>query len=62
MTQIRQVPTWDISPRVVVDPYKLEFMSQHYKGRLRPRAAYALGLIFLWARLSARVPRLVNFI
>ncbi len=40
--------------------YKAEFMSHHYRGRLRPRAAYALGLIFLWSRLSSHTPRLAN--
>ncbi len=40
--------------------YKAEFLSHHYKGRLRPRMAYAMGLIYWWARLAARAPRLVN--
>ena len=34
--------------------YKAEFLSHYYARRLRPRAAYALGLIPLWARLAAR--------
>lgn len=42
--------------------YKAEFMSHHYRGRLRPRAAYALGLIPWWARLGSRAPRLANLL
>lgn len=41
--------------------YKAEFLSHHYAGRLRPREAYAFGLVYWWARLASRVPRLVNF-
>jgi FAD/FMN-containing dehydrogenase/Fe-S oxidoreductase len=40
--------------------YKAEFLSHHFKGRLRPRAAYAMGLIYWWARMASKVPRLVN--
>jgi Fe-S oxidoreductase len=40
--------------------YKAEFLSHHYRGRLRPRAAYAMGLIHWWARLASRVPRTAN--
>ncbi|HET6433123.1 FAD-binding and (Fe-S)-binding domain-containing protein [Dyella sp.] len=40
--------------------YKAEFMSHFYRGRLRPRTAYAMGLIYWWARLGSRVPRLTN--
>jgi FAD/FMN-containing dehydrogenase/Fe-S oxidoreductase len=42
--------------------YKAEFLHHHYRGRLRPRAAYSLGLIGWWARLGARVPRLANLV
>ncbi len=41
--------------------YKAEFLAHYYAGRLRPRHAYASGLIFEWARLASRVPRLANF-
>jgi FAD/FMN-containing dehydrogenase/Fe-S oxidoreductase len=41
--------------------YKAEFLSHHYAGRLRPRAAYAMGLIRYWARLASLAPRLVNW-
>jgi FAD/FMN-containing dehydrogenase/Fe-S oxidoreductase len=40
--------------------YKAEFLSHHFKRRLRPRAAYSMGLIPLHARLASRAPRLVN--
>jgi FAD/FMN-containing dehydrogenase/Fe-S oxidoreductase len=40
--------------------YKAEFLAHHYKGRLRPPAAYSMGLIMLHARLASRVPRLAN--
>ena len=35
--------------------YKAEFLSHHYQGRLRPRQAYAMGLIMVWARLASLV-------
>ncbi len=40
--------------------YKAEFRAHHYAGRLRPRAAYSMGLIHWWAKLAAHQPRLVN--
>jgi FAD/FMN-containing dehydrogenase/Fe-S oxidoreductase len=40
--------------------YKAEFLSHHYRGRLRPRAAYAMGGIRTWAALASRMPRFVN--
>jgi FAD/FMN-containing dehydrogenase/Fe-S oxidoreductase len=40
--------------------YKAEFLSHYYKGRIRPRQAYALGLIPVWARLASRAPGLAN--
>ncbi len=40
--------------------YKAEFRAHHYAGRLRPRAAYSMGLIHWWAKLASRAPRLVN--
>jgi FAD/FMN-containing dehydrogenase/Fe-S oxidoreductase len=45
---------------VDIATYKAEFMSHHHRGRLRPRPAYALGLIAWWARLGSRVPGPVN--
>ncbi|MGH3647956.1 MAG: (Fe-S)-binding protein, partial [Micromonosporaceae bacterium] len=42
--------------------YKAEFLSHYYEGRLRPRAAYALGLLPWAARLATRMPRLANLV
>jgi FAD/FMN-containing dehydrogenase/Fe-S oxidoreductase len=42
--------------------YKAEFLSKHYKGRLRPAAAYSMGLIMFHARLASRAPRVANFL
>ena len=40
--------------------YKAEFLSHYYQGRLRPRTAYTVGLIYWWSRLASKVPRLAN--
>ena len=40
--------------------YKAEFLSHYYEGRLRPRSAYAIGLIYWWCRLAAHAPGLAN--
>ncbi len=42
--------------------YKAEFYAHYYKGRLRPRNAYAFGWIHWWARLASKAPRLANFL
>ncbi len=42
--------------------YKAEFNYHYYKGRMRPRAAYSMGLIYWWSRLAAGAPGLANFI
>src|SRR5437764_5296162 len=47
---------------VDIATYKAEFLAHYYAGRLRPRSAYAFGLIFYWARLAARLPGAVNFL
>jgi Fe-S oxidoreductase len=52
----------DCPVNVDMATYKAEFLSHYYKGRLRPRSAYAMGLIFRWARLAARVPGLANVV
>ncbi len=41
---------------------KAEFLSHYYQGRLRPRTAYAFGLIDQAARLASKMPGLVNFV
>jgi Fe-S oxidoreductase len=40
--------------------YKAEFLSHYWEGRIRPRSAYALGLVDVWARVASRVPGLAN--
>ncbi len=50
----------DCPVNVDMATYKAEFLSHYYAGRLRPRSAYAMGLIYWWARLAALAPRLVN--
>jgi FAD/FMN-containing dehydrogenase/Fe-S oxidoreductase len=46
--------------KVDMATYKAEFLSHYYEGRIRPRHAYAFGLIHQWARLAMIAPRLVN--
>ncbi len=45
---------------VDVATYKAEFLSHYYKGRLRPRSAYAFGNIDMWIRLASKAPALIN--
>lgn len=40
--------------------YKAEFRHRHYRGRLRPRSAYALGRVATWLRLAALAPGFAN--
>jgi FAD/FMN-containing dehydrogenase/Fe-S oxidoreductase len=42
--------------------YKAEFLAHYYEGRLRPRHAYAMGLIYWWARLASWAPGFVNLV
>jgi len=52
----------DCPVNVDMATYKAEFLSQYYRGRLRPRQAYSMGLIYWWARLAALVPGLANLL
>ncbi len=52
--------TGECPVRVDMPTYKAEFLSHYYKGRFRPRAAYAMGLIHWGARIGSLMPRLVN--
>lgn len=52
----------DCPMHVDMATYKAEFLSHYYARRLRPRHAYAMGLIHVWARVAAKMPRLVNFV
>ena len=52
----------DCPVNVDMATYKAEFLSHYYDGRLRPRVAYSMGLIYWWARAATRLPRVVNAI
>ncbi len=40
--------------------YKSEFLSHYYDGRIRPRNAYAFGLMYWWAKAAALAPAIAN--
>jgi FAD/FMN-containing dehydrogenase/Fe-S oxidoreductase len=48
--------------RVDVATYKAEYLSHYYEGRLRPRTAYTMGLIYRAARVASKMPSLVNWL
>jgi FAD/FMN-containing dehydrogenase/Fe-S oxidoreductase len=50
----------DCPVNVDMATYKAEFLSHHYKRRLRQRPAYSIGLIYWWARAASKAPRLAN--
>ena len=50
----------DCPVHVDMATYKAEFRSHYYAGRLRPRAAYSMGLIHRWARIASHMPLLAN--
>ncbi|HEX9052413.1 MAG TPA: FAD-linked oxidase C-terminal domain-containing protein, partial [Anaeromyxobacter sp.] len=52
----------DCPMNVDMATYKAEFLSHHYARRLRPRSAYAMGLIMTWARVAALAPGVANFL
>lgn len=52
----------DCPVRVDMATYKAEFMARYYHRRLRPRAAYAMALIWWWARAASHLPRAANFL
>jgi FAD/FMN-containing dehydrogenase/Fe-S oxidoreductase len=52
----------DCPVNVDMATYKAEFLSHRYRRRMRPRQAYAMGLIMWWARIASRVPRTVNLV
>ncbi len=51
----------DCPVNVDMATYKAEFLSHYYEGRLRPRHAYSMGLIYWWARLASYFPHFANF-
>ncbi|HEX8791419.1 MAG TPA: FAD-binding and (Fe-S)-binding domain-containing protein [Polyangiaceae bacterium] len=52
----------DCPVNVDLATYKAEFLAHYHEGRLRPRAAYAFGLIDQWARVASVAPGLVNLV
>jgi Fe-S oxidoreductase len=52
--------THDCPVSVDMPTLKAEFLSHHYEGRLRPRHAYAFGLIDQAARFASRAPGAAN--
>jgi Fe-S oxidoreductase len=52
----------DCPVNVDMATYKAEFLSKHYKGRLRPAYAYTMGLIMFHARIAQYAPRLANLV
>ncbi|TMM20679.1 MAG: FAD-binding oxidoreductase [Actinobacteria bacterium] len=54
--------TNDCPVNVDMPTLKAEFLSHYYEGRIRPRTAYAFGLIDQAARVASKAPGLVNFL
>jgi FAD/FMN-containing dehydrogenase/Fe-S oxidoreductase len=52
----------DCPVQVDMATYKAEFLSHYYAGRMRPRYAYASGLIHWWSRLASHLPAEANFL
>jgi FAD/FMN-containing dehydrogenase/Fe-S oxidoreductase len=51
----------DCPVQVDMAVYKAEFLSHYYQRHLRPRYAYASGLIHWWSQAAARMPAVANF-
>jgi FAD/FMN-containing dehydrogenase/Fe-S oxidoreductase len=54
--------TNDCPVNVDLPTLKAEFLSHYYAGRLRPRTAYAFGLVDKSARLASKATGFVNFL
>ncbi|HEX5317326.1 MAG TPA: FAD-linked oxidase C-terminal domain-containing protein [Candidatus Kapabacteria bacterium] len=52
----------DCPVRVDMATYKSEFLAHYYEGKIRPRAAYAMGMIYRAARIASIAPSLVNWL
>ncbi len=50
----------DCPVNVDMATYKAEFRAHYWARRLRPRAAYSMGLIHWWAGLASHAPALIN--
>src|SRR5262249_16951742 len=51
----------DCPVNVDIATYKAEFLHHYYHWRLRPRSAYAFGLIYWWAQIASVFPGIANF-
>jgi Fe-S oxidoreductase len=52
----------DCPVNVDMATYKAEFLSHYYAGRLRPRSAFAMGLVYWWSRAAAVAPGVANVV
>ena len=52
----------DCPVNVDMATYKAEFLSHYYRHRLRPLAAYSMGLFGIWGRSGAKMPGVANFV
>ncbi|HEY3308523.1 MAG TPA: FAD-linked oxidase C-terminal domain-containing protein [Desulfuromonadaceae bacterium] len=52
----------DCPVNVDMATYKSEFLSHYYRHRLRPLAAYSMGLFGIWGDLGRKMPSVANFI
>jgi FAD/FMN-containing dehydrogenase/Fe-S oxidoreductase len=50
----------DCPTQVDMATYKAEFLSHYYEKKMRPLAAYSMGLIHFWAGLGQHTPRIAN--
>ena len=48
--------------RVDIATYKSEFLAHYYEGKMRPRAAYSMGMIYWSARVASMAPSFVNWL
>lgn len=51
----------DCPVNVDMATYKSEFLAHYYKGKIRPRTAYAFGWVYWWSRLASLMPGIANF-
>ncbi|WUH93053.1 FAD-binding oxidoreductase [Streptomyces sp. NBC_00433] len=52
----------DCPVEVDMATYKAEFLHQHYRGRLRPRAHYSMGWLPVWLKIAQKFARPLNFL
>ncbi len=50
----------DCPVNVDMATYKAEFLSHYYEGKMRPRHAFAFGLIHVWSKMVSVAPMLAN--